>query len=167
LYIIKASEIAIAMSATADQPSYSALRDWHERLGHVNVRRVMMMGQDGRIDGSSQVSAREVNELECAFCIRGKGKRLPSPRSNVRSTTPLAFVHIDLWGPATTTSTGSSRYFLTCYDDYTHRIDLSFLKLKSDAFVAMTNCIAKVERQLDCKVKMIRSDNGGEFTSKQ
>jgi hypothetical protein len=167
LYIIKASEIAIAMSATADQSSsYSLLRDCHERLSHVNVRRIMMMGRNGRIDGLSQVSAREVNEFECEFCIRGKGKRLPSPRSYVRSM-PLALVHIDLWGPATTTSTGGSSYFLTCYDDYTHRIDLSFLKLKSDAFVAMTNCIAKVERQLDCKVKMIRSDNGGEFTSKQ
>jgi hypothetical protein len=167
LYIIKASEIAIAMSATADQPSYSVLRNWHERLGHVNVRRIMMMGRDGRIDGLSQVSAREVNEFECEFCIRGKGKRLPSPRSNVCSTTPLAPVHIDLWGPATTTSTGGSKYFLTCYDNYTHRIDLSFLKLISDAFVAMTNYIAKVARQLNCKVKMIRSDNGGEFTSKQ
>jgi hypothetical protein len=167
LYVIKASEIAIAMSASADNPSYSALCDWHERLGHVNVRRVMMMGRDGRIDGLSQVSAKEVNEFECAFCIRGKGKRLPSPRSDVCSSTPLALVHIDLWGPATTTSTGGSRYFLTCYDDFTHRIDLSFLKLKSEAFVAMTNYIAKVERQLACKVKMIRSDNGGEFTSKQ
>ena len=84
------------MSASADQPSYSPLHDWHERLGHVNVRRIMMMGREGRMDGLSQVSAKEVNELECAFCIRGKGMQLPSPRSNVRSTTPLALVHIEL-----------------------------------------------------------------------
>jgi len=70
-------------------------------------------------------------------------------------------VHINLWGPATTSSRSGARYFLTCYDGNTHRIDLTSLKEKSQAFVAMTNYIAKVEQQIDCKVKTIRSDNGG------
>jgi len=56
LYVVKASEIAVAMSAVADDKSYSALQDWHERLGHVNVRRIMAMARDGRIDGLTQVS---------------------------------------------------------------------------------------------------------------
>jgi hypothetical protein len=74
LFIIKTSEIAIAMSASANQQLYSPLHDWHDRLGHVNVSRIMMMGRDGRIDGFSQVFAKEVNEFGYAFCIRGKGK---------------------------------------------------------------------------------------------
>jgi transposase InsO family protein len=132
-------------------------------LGHVNVRRIMAMARDGRIDGLSQVSASEVNGFECSYCIMGKGKRQPSPRSVIRATGPLAVVHIDLWGPTTVVSSGGAKYFLTCYDDFTRKINLTFLKAKSEAFVAMKQYIAKV----DNVIKTIRSDNGGEFTSKQ
>jgi hypothetical protein len=45
------------------------------------------------------------------------------------------------------------------------KIDLTFLANKSDAFDAIKHYIAKVERQLDCKVGTIRSDNGREFES--
>ena len=44
---------------------------------------------------------------------------------------------------------------------------ITFLKRKSDAYSAMVNYIAKEERQINHKVKMIRSDNGGEFISNQ
>jgi hypothetical protein len=79
----------------------------------------------------------------------------------------LALLHIVLWRHVTATSTGGSKYFLTCYHNYTHWIDISFFKLKADAFIAMTNYTAEKEKLRGCKVKMIRSDNGGEFVSKQ
>jgi hypothetical protein len=105
LYTIKASGLIFANTAQAD---LHPLQDWHERLGHVNVRRIMAMARDGRTDGLSQVSASEVNEFECSYCIMGKGKRLPSPRSDIRATKPLAVIHIDLWGSATIVSSGES-----------------------------------------------------------
>ena len=112
------------------------------------------------------MSGKDVNDFICNSCILGKGKRLPAPSIPIdnRSQQPLSIVHIDLWGPVTTPSIGGCRYFLTCYDDCTRKIHLSFLKQKSDAFTAMMT-IARVERQLSCKVKSIRSDNGGEFNS--
>jgi transposase InsO family protein len=98
----------------------------------------------------------------------GKGTRLPSPPAeDVRATKPGELIHIDLWGPATVNSIGGARYFLTCYDDYSRKVNLSFLKQKSDAFSAIKSYIALVERQLGTKVKTLRSDNGGEFTSKE
>jgi transposase InsO family protein len=98
----------------------------------------------------------------------GKGTRLPSPPAeDICATTPGELIHIDLWGPATVTSIGGARYFLTCYDDYSRKVRLSFLKQKSDAFTAIKAYIALVERQLGTKVKTLRSDNGGEFTSKE
>jgi len=127
----------------------------------------MRLSRAGRIEGLSQVSGKDVNDFICNSCILGKGKRLPAPSIPIdnRSQQPLSIVHIDLWGPATTPSIGGCRYFLTCYDDCTRKIHLSFLKQKSDAFTAMMTYIARVERQLSCKVKSIRSDNGGEFNS--
>jgi hypothetical protein len=74
LYTIKASDLIFSNTAQAD---LHPLQDWHEQLGHVNVRRIMAMARDGRIDGLSQVSVSEVNEFEFSYCIMGKGKRLP------------------------------------------------------------------------------------------
>jgi hypothetical protein len=89
----------------------------------------------------------------------GKGTRLPSPPAeDIRATEPGA-IHIDLWGPATITSIGGARYFLTCYHDYSRKIYLSFLKRKSDTFSAIKSYIALVERQLGIKVKTLCSDN--------
>ena len=166
LYTIKASDLqAIAMLASADNKALDLLHDWHLRLGHLNVRSIMDLARDGRIDGLSQVTAKDVNEFRCEACIMGKGKRLPAPPTEIRQSQPLATVHIDIWGPATVQSIGGARYFLTCYDDFTRKVCLTFLRQKSEALAGIQHYIATVERQTGCKVKIIRSDNGGEFTS--
>jgi transposase InsO family protein len=90
---------------------------------------------------------------------------LPAPANDIRQTQPLAIVHIDIWGPATVKSIGGARYFLTCYDDFTRKVHLTFLEQKSEALVGIQQYIATVERQTSHKVKVIRSDNGGKFTS--
>jgi hypothetical protein len=82
-----------------------------------------------------------------------KGTRLPSPPAeDVRATKPGGLIHIDLWGPATVTSIGGARYFLTCYDNYSRKFHLSFLKQKSDACTAICRrsryeCIRRVYRR--------------------
>lgn len=125
----------------------------------------MDLSRDGRIDGLSQVTAKDVNEFRCEACIMGKGKRLPAPPAEIRQLLPLATVHIDIWDPATVKSIGGARYFLTCYDDFTRKVHLTFLKQKSEVLTGIQQYIATVERQTGHKVKTIRSDNGGEFTS--
>jgi hypothetical protein len=128
----------------------------------------MRLYRAGRIDGLDAITSQDVSDFKCESCIMGKGTRLPSPPAeDVRATQPGELIHIDLWGPATVASIGGARYFLTCYDDYSRKVHLSFLKQKSDAFTAIKSYIALVERQLGTKVKTLRSDNGGEFTSKE
>lgn len=56
---------------------------------------------------------------------------------------------------------------MTCYDDYSHWIQLYFLKEKSEALSAFRKYIALVENQCATSVRLVRSDNGGEFTSKR
>ena len=43
--------------------------------------------------------------------------------------------------------------------DYTHKVYIKFLRRKSDAYSAMVSYIAKVERQINHNVKVIRVDN--------
>jgi transposase InsO family protein len=166
IYTLKASLATALAAAVADR--LSVLRDWHHRLGHLSARAVMRLYRAGRIDGLDAITSQDVSKFKCESCIMGKGTRLPSPPAeDIRATKPGELIHIDLWGPAAVTSIGGAGYFLTCYDDYCRKVLLSFLKQKSDAFTAIKSHIAPVERQLGTKVKTLRSDNGGEFTSKE
>ena len=153
-------------SASANIASAADLQDIHERLGHLNISGVLRVVRSGRM-GNIEISASDAKFFQCQSCILGKTGRLPSLPSDIRASAPLEIVHIDLWGPARVPSINGARYFLTCYDDFTRKAHLYFLKQKSGAFEAIQQYIALVERQLSTKVKTIRSDNGGEFSSNE
>ena len=167
LFILDPSSTHPSSTLLASIPD-SILHDWHRRLGHRDVRAVVQLGLEGRLDNKVDWGhvRMDIYGFQCRACIQGKGKRLPSPKSNIRATKPLYSVHVDLWGPARTPSLGGKLYFLTCYDDYTRKIHLTFLEKKSDTRRALINYINLVENQLDCSIKTIRLDRGGEFNSK-
>jgi transposase InsO family protein len=52
-------------------------------------------------------------------------------------------------------------------NDYTRMTWVYFLKEKSDAFEKFKAFKAYVENETDLNIKCLRSDNGGEFTSKE
>ena len=52
-------------------------------------------------------------------------------------------------------------------DDYTRMKWVCFLKKKSEAFECFKIFKEMVENETDLKIKTLRSDNGGEFTSNE
>jgi transposase InsO family protein len=52
-------------------------------------------------------------------------------------------------------------------DDYTRMTAVFFLRKKSEAFKHFKIYKEMVETEMDLKIKCLRSDNGGEFTSKE
>lgn len=166
LYTIQASHLH-ALLATSEADPLSELKRWHEKLGHLNAQGVLDMARRGKIEGLEGVNMEHVRSFECEACILGKGKRLPSPNAPpyTRATKLLELLHIDIWGPASTTSIAGSRYFLTTFDDYSGHIEIYFLKAKSEALSALKLHITKAETQTGHKVLKIRSDGGGEFMS--
>ena len=56
-------------------------------------------------------------------------------------------------------------YFMLLIDDYTKMTWVTFLKEKSEAFMKFKAFKALVENEINHKIKCLRSDNGGEFTS--
>jgi transposase InsO family protein len=52
-------------------------------------------------------------------------------------------------------------------DDYTRMTTVFFLKNKSEAFENFKIYKEMVENEMDSRIKCLRSDNGGEFTSKE
>jgi transposase InsO family protein len=52
-------------------------------------------------------------------------------------------------------------------DDYKRMTIVFFLKNKSEAFQNFKTYKEMVENEMDSRIKCLRSDNGGEFTSKE
>jgi transposase InsO family protein len=52
-------------------------------------------------------------------------------------------------------------------DDYTIMIAVCFLKNKSEAFENFKIYKEMIENEMDSRIKCLRFDNGGEFTSKK
>ena len=64
-------------------------------------------------------------------------------------------------------SIGKARYFITFIDDKTRKTFVYFLKQKSDAFEKFKLFKNAVENKTGKRVKTLRSDNGGEYTSNE
>ena len=62
---------------------------------------------------------------------------------------------------------GSFYYFITLIDNYNRRIWISFLKSKDEAFGKFKEWHVMVEKESGRKLKKVRSDRGGEFTSSE
>lgn len=58
---------------------------------------------------------------------------------------------------------GVEKYFLSIIDDYSRRVSVYPMKLKSEVFDLIKNHILRAEKFLNLKVKSFRSDNGKEF----
>ena len=80
---------------------------------------------------------------------------------------PLELVHSDVCGKMGQKSIGGAEYFLTLLDDKTHYAWQYPLKTKDQVFERFKEWQAEVENFTGEKVKTLRTDNGGEFTSKR
>ncbi|CAI7839476.1 unnamed protein product [Closterium sp. NIES-53] len=76
----------------------------------------------------------------------------------------LALVHMDVVCPTRAPSLSGSRYFLTIVDDHTRAVWVYPLKTKGEVAAAvLKEWMPRAQRESRHKVKVIRTDNGGEF----
>jgi len=75
-------------------------------------------------------------------------------------------VHANLVGPTKTKGLKGERYFMLLVDDYIRMTAVFFFKNKSEAFEKFKIYKEMVENEMDSRIKCLRYDNGGEFTSK-
>ena len=145
------------VSADKKCASYD-IQKWHEILGHCNVDDIGKL--ESVVDGM-KISAK--SQFKCETCIMGKQTQDISRTPDRRASKPLELVHTDLAGPIGPTSNDGFRYAINFVDDFSGTIFVYFLKQKCDAAVALKRFLADSSRF--GKVKCLRSDNGGEFTS--
>ena len=83
----------------------------------------------------------------------------------MRAQGPLELVHSDVCGKVGEKSLSGGEYFVTFIDDYSRYVWIYILKKKCEVFPCFQKWKASVERMTGHKVKTLRSDNGGEYTS--
>ena len=89
------------------------------------------------------------------------------PKSDNKADGILDIVHLDVCSPMPLTSLSGSVYYVTFIDDYSHKTWVYFLKLKDEVFEKFKEFKALVENLSEKKIKILRSDNGGEYTSNE
>lgn len=133
--------------------------EWHRKFGHPGYSSLKFL----------ENNIGEVNEPKekCKVCIQGKHARTSYKGVGRKSDELLSLTHTDVNGPMPTESLGGHRYFVTFIDDFSKKIYLYPLKLKSEVYAKLVEYKNLVEDQLGRKIKAIRSDNGTEYVNKQ
>jgi transposase InsO family protein len=108
-----------------------------------------------------------VHEGVCRGYALGKNIKKPIPSSENRSKGILDLIHSDVCGPMPVKSLGGSLYYITFIDDFSRKTWLYLLKTKNEVFSKFQEFKVEVENLTDKKIKTIRSNNGGEYTSKE
>jgi len=149
-----------AMSANASKKRKridSSSKLWHCRLGHISRGRIE------RLVKESILPSLELSQLEqCVDCIKGKLVK-NIKKGAKRSTGVLELIHIDICGPFPVTFVDGFDSFITFTDDYSRYGYIYPIKEYSEALDKFKIFKAEVENQLDRKIKVVRSDRGGEY----
>ncbi|CAL2240845.1 unnamed protein product [Prunus armeniaca] len=98
----------------------------------------------------------------CIECVKGKLTNLRK-KGATRSEKLLEIIHTDICGPFPTQTHDGFKYFITFTDDFSRYGYVYLISEKSKALDMFKVYKAEVENQLDSKIKVVRSDRGGEF----
>lgn len=140
----------------------------HQRFGHLNWEALhTLRGEDPKVLGLT-LDKTPKPESPCEGCMLGKQHRRSFKISQTPpASEPFALVHSDLDGPMRTPSITGSSYFCTFLDDHSGVVWVYYLKSKDEAITAFRKFKAMVETQYSRKIKVFRSDRGGEYMSRE
>jgi transposase InsO family protein len=136
---------------------------WHRRLAHINYKALPYICK-------VVISLPELkgdHKGVCNGCAQGKNIKNPFPKRDNKSERVLELIHSDVCGPMSSSSISGYVYYVSFIDDYSRKTWIYFLKTKDEVFSKFTEFKALIENLSEKKIKILRSDNGGEYTSKE
>nr|GEX72333.1 hypothetical protein [Tanacetum cinerariifolium] len=138
---------------------------WHTRMGHVNFNSLKFMSEKNLIKGMPKMYTQT---LPCEGCLVGKQTRKMYPsHTSFSANKRLELVHRDLCQPISPPTPTRNRYFMLLVDDYSRVMWVYLLKMKDEALEVFKNFRRKVEVETGEKLKLLRTDCGGDFLSNQ
>jgi hypothetical protein len=106
------------------------------------------------------------SDFDCDSCLRSKSVyHVPKPVLDKAKNT-FDVIHSDVHGPLALQSLGGKKYFVTFIDENSRYTWIYFLRYKSDVKSVPRDFWNLVETQFSTKIKMFKSDNGGEYVNK-
>jgi hypothetical protein len=102
----------------------------------------------------------------CKGCAQGNNINNPFSKSDNKVEGILELIHSYVCGPIPSTSLSGYVYYVSFIDDYSCKNWVYFLKSKDELFGKFKKFKALIENLSKRKIKKLRLDNGGKYTSK-
>ena len=102
----------------------------------------------------------------CKGCTLRKYTKYSFHDIDSRAEAILERVHTNLCEPFLTTSTMKKMYYVIFIDDYSRKFWIYFMQ-KDQTFIKFCEFKSLVEKELGKKIKVLRSENGGEYVSQE
>ena len=129
---------------------------WHHRSGHPSLGYLKRLFPSFHNCNLS---------LDCEACIPTKSQKHSYSPSLTRTDNPFDLDHSDVWGPAPDINSHRYSYFVLFVDDCTRMSWIYFHKHKSEVFNVFVKFYNMILTQFHTRLKILRSDNGGEYVS--
>jgi hypothetical protein len=138
---------------------------WHNRFAHLSFKGLRMLYYNKMVNGLPLLKA---PTKVCADCLSGK-QHIDniSKKSHWRAAHKLQLIHSDIYRPVNPESNSGKRYLITFIDDFSRKCWVYFSSEKSDALNMFKKFKNLVEKEAGSLVECLRTDRGGEFTSKE
>jgi hypothetical protein len=134
---------------------------WHRRFAHLHYKALPIVSK--MVTGLPEIQVD--HEGTCKGCAQGKNVKNLFPSNDNKAKGVLDIVHSDVCGPMSATSLSEYVYYVSFIDDLSRRTWIYFLKSKGEVFSKFKEFKALVENISKRKIKILRSNNAGEFTS--
>ena len=138
-------------------------RHWHRRYGYLGEQSLTKLAKGVLIKGFDYDSSKEIDL--CKTCIGGKHQRSKFPISSTCCKEPLGLVHSDVCGKMSAKSLAGAEYFLMFMGNHTRYVWVYPLKHKDEVFDRFLKWKALVEKSSGRKLKVLQTDDSGEYTS--
>ncbi|SGZ01935.1 BQ5605_C033g11174 [Microbotryum silenes-dioicae] len=157
---IKQPKLALATHETVSAP----LMLWHRRFGHPSPQTIINMARSGAVQGLV-LSDKLIRD--CLHCVLAKSKRSPFTIKATIATEILKRVCIDLGFVPEPDHQGRTVYLAIVDQHSCGRWVFPLSSKLSEGVIEAFNMFrTSVENMTGKKIRFVRSDNGGEFTSK-
>jgi hypothetical protein len=132
---------------------------WHRRLAHIHYRALPALGK--MVIGLPKIQIQ--HKGICKGCARRKNVKGSFLSNDNRSKEILDLIHSDVCGPMTVASLNGYLYYVPFIDDHSRKTWIYFLKNKDGVLAKFQEFKAQVENLNRRKIKVLRSNNGGEL----
>ena len=146
-----------------------SVMELHHHLGHISIATTHKLVESRAIHRIKlNPDMPEVN-LDCKACIIACATCLPmcKPHVSIPAQNFRDKVHTDMWGPSKTPTKGRYHHFITFMDNATCFTLVYLMGKKSKAIKAYKFFEAWVITQHSTRIKVLHSDCGGEYLSKE